>query len=66
MVDFWIFWILDVVFSGLLFFNGEVETGCKECVISFLEPQNEAASVPDEVPDVRGIGAKAILGNDDL
>lgn len=35
-------------------------------MISFLEPQNEAASMLDEVPDVRSIGAEAILGNDDF
>lgn len=38
MVHLGILWILNIVFNGLTFFNGGVQTCGKVCMISFLKP----------------------------
>jgi len=58
--------IRDMVFNGMAFFDGGVETSGKEGVISLLESEDIVEPVLDEVPDVGSIGAEAILGHDGL
>ena len=57
---------MDVVLDGLALLDGGVQTCGKVCVISFLEAEDEVASVLDEVPDVGSIGTETVLGDDGL
>jgi len=64
MVHLGVLRILAIVFDGLTFFDGRVETCGKVDVISLLEPRDIVESVLDEVPDLGSVGTEAVLGHD--
>jgi hypothetical protein len=64
MAHLGVFGIRDIVFNGIAFFDGLVETCGKVGVISLLESEDIVESVLDEVSDVGSIGTEAVLGHD--